>query len=68
MNLFSKIKLATLSAIVMSSAVLAPQAQAADFYRCTKSTTVTIRYDGTYYWYLQGGKVCGQRYAPNTAK
>ena len=59
MNVFSKMKSVVLAtALVLSaSAVMVPQALA---HNCTGSGTITVKYDGKYYWYLQGGKVCGR--------
>ena len=62
MNAVLKMKSGVLAtALLVSFAVMAPQAQAA--YNCTGPGTVTIKYDGKYFWYLQGGKVCGNRLA-----
>jgi hypothetical protein len=46
--------------------VLAPVLSLAGFvqpayaHNCTGSGTITIKYDGKYYWYIQNGKVCGR--------
>ena len=62
MNAVSKMKSGVLAtALLVSFAVMAPQAQAA--YHCTGNSTVTIKYDGKYFWYIQSGKVCGNRLA-----
>ena len=57
---------ASASAVLLmaSLAFAAPQAHAAkNFYRCNGAGTVTIKYDGKDYWFIQNGKVCGRRAA-----
>lgn len=50
-----------LAALVLGPALaLGALVTPAQAHNCTGNSTITIKWDGKYYWYIQNGKVCGR--------